>query len=70
MIIDTAMSGSNGRKTHIYRPKSALNALDPHAAWQPREVITNVRCPREVNEIEILQKVGPAQCRRDHSALA
>jgi hypothetical protein len=37
---------------------------------EPREVIANVGCPHEVNEIEILQKIGAVQHQRDHSALA
>jgi hypothetical protein len=67
-FVVTAMSGSNGRNAHIYRPKGKLNGLDPHAMWRTKEVIANVGCPREVEEIETLQKAGPVQRRRDHSA--
>ena len=30
----------------------------PMLRGEPREVIANVRCPREVKEIETLQKAG------------
>jgi hypothetical protein len=62
--LDIVTNSSNGRKTSIYRLKGGLSSLKTAVPRsEPWEATTNVRCPREVREIETLTKAGLVQRR-------